>query len=266
MLTGRLREALAGEFVPKFLATLDREGQPNVVLISTMDAADEETLIFGELMIWKTRRNLEADSHVWVAVMTEQMEVWLMRGDFLGFVETGPHVEQMNRRNLFRYNAYMGVRRAGVIKPREMVWQGKLSALTIASELLPTKLLGPLLARPGRGVSMPELVREKFARAQALKLLAFRGEDGYPHLVPLFSMTPVGTGGLVFGTRLFEHLLEGLRPGARVAANVVTQEPVSYQVKGTYEGTAGLPLLDMGKVRVEEVFSAGPPVPGKKIV
>ena len=48
MLTGKLKEALAGEMTPKFLATIGAEGVPNVVPVTSIDAADERTLIFGE--------------------------------------------------------------------------------------------------------------------------------------------------------------------------------------------------------------------------
>ena len=42
----------------KFLATIDAEGKPNCALIASLSAASEDTLIFAELMMNKTKKNL----------------------------------------------------------------------------------------------------------------------------------------------------------------------------------------------------------------
>ena len=65
--------AFSGPRVPKFLATRDAEGVPNVVPVLSLEAVDERTIIFGEMMIWKTRRNLEADARLSILVLTPDL-------------------------------------------------------------------------------------------------------------------------------------------------------------------------------------------------
>jgi hypothetical protein len=261
-----LFEALHGEMVPKFLATRDAEGRPNVVPIISLDLApdDDGKLIFGEFLIWKTRKNLGEDPRVAACVLTEDLQVWTLRARFREFVDRGPYVEFLNRKEMFRYNAYVGIRRAAVFDLEEVTGSWNFSKLNVAAELLPVKLVSAWLGGNGRK-QLPERVAEKFARTQAVKVMAHLGADGYPRAVPLFSLVPTKTDSMVFGTRLFRRELQELAPNARVAASVITMDPVAYQVKGLYEGSSLSPAGRIGRMRVLEVYSASPPLSGQAI-
>jgi pyridoxamine 5'-phosphate oxidase-like protein len=263
-LSGKLAEALHGDMVPKFLATLDSSGKPNVVPIISLDAADHKTLVFGELFIWKTRNNLELNPRVAAAVLTEDLHIWTMQATFRGFVDKGPLVEQMNAKDLFRYNAYVGVRRAAVFDLAKVTGSWHMSKVNVAAELLPVKAYSSIFRRSGPE-KLPPRVAEKFARSQALKVLAFQDESGFPSIVPLFSLQPTGSQTMLFGTRLFRKQLRGLKRGCKIAASVITMDPIAYQVKGTYEGTQLTPAGLLGKIHVDEVYSASPPLPGEPI-
>ena len=267
-LPGPLAEALHGERVPKFLATLDATGAPNVVPILSLDAADDRTLCFGEFLIQKTRANLLADPRVCAAVLTEDLHVWTVRGRFREFVEGGPMADMINRKDMFRYNPYLGISRVAVIDVEAVTGAWGLSRLEVALELLPVKVAGQVWGRlplPRSGPALPPRVAEKFARTQAVKFMAWRGADGYPDMVPAFSLSPGRGPSMLFGTRLFGDRLRTITGGARVAASVITFDPVAYQVKGTYEGTTPTPAGAIGRLRVDQVFSASPPLPGQQI-
>ncbi len=259
-----LGEAFHGEFVPKFLATRDGAGKPNVVPVITLDAVDERTLVFAELFIWKTRTNLETDPRVAVAVLTEDLRVWTVRGRFRGFVKDGPYVEGMNAKEMFRYNAYVRVSRAGVIDVETVTAEWRLSKPRIAADLLPVKLVSLLTDRRGER-TLPHRVAEKFARTQAVKVLAFTGPDGYPDVVPAFSLVPTGSDTMRFGVRRPQRALRSLPSGTPMAASVITMDPVAYQVKGIFTGATLTPAGWVGRLRVDEVYSASPPLAGERI-
>lgn len=258
-------EALAGERTPKFLATLNHEGVPNVVPIISLQAADESTIIFGEFMIWKTRRNLEVNPHVAVAVMTAS-QGWVIKGDFLEFQRSGPFFDQIMASDTFRYNAYAGIRNAGVIRVKSVVRAFAVSRLAVVLDMIRARWF----ARRARGqvhdgVAVPLPVREKFARLQAAKFLAHLDDDGYPDMVPVLSLIPADERTLVFSDGLAAAALGALSPGARVAASVLTFEPVAYQIKGEFLGGERSLGRLAGVVAVEEVYSASPPLPGQRI-
>jgi hypothetical protein len=246
---------------PKFLATLDAEGVPNIVPITSLQAVDESTIIFGELMIWKTRRNLEVNPRVCIAVMTPTGRGWIIQGDFQEFQRTGPYVDLINSAEFYRYNAYTGIRSAGVIRAQRVVREFALSRGAILLAAARARWAARWRRPMGEGAAMPMPVREKFARLQAAKFVAWLGSDGYPDVAPVLSLTPAGERALVFAGRV-----EGLERGAPVAAAVLTAEPLAYQVKGRFlqvERSLGGPL---GAIQVLEVYSASPPLPGERLV
>jgi len=263
-LDGGCLRALQGERTPKFLATQDATGKPNVVPIISLDAADEQTLIFGECFIWKTRANLEADPRVAVAVVAEDLRVWVIRGRFRRFVQTGPYVERMNRKEMFRYNAYVRISRVAVIDVEEVTAVWKPSRLGLTIDLLFIGVLSRLLTRRG-AVTLPPRVAEKFARTRAVKVLAFQGAGGYPDVVPAFSLLPTRSNTMMFGTRLLRRQCDHPGPGAPLAASVITMDPIAYQVKGILIGCRRTPMGPVGLMRVEEVYSASPPLSGERI-
>jgi predicted pyridoxine 5'-phosphate oxidase superfamily flavin-nucleotide-binding protein len=254
-------EALAGQTTPKFLATLDGDGVPNVVPVISLQAADESTIIFGEFMLWKTRRNLEVDPRVCVAVMTTR-QGWVVKGDFLEFQRSGPYFDRIMSADTFRYNAYAGIRNAGVIRVRSLVRAFAVSSRSVLVETARARWLARRLRPTDRSwVALPAPVREKFSRLRAAKFLAYRDDDGYPNIVPALSLRAADSHTLVFSGAVAAEL----SPGTRVAASVLTFEPLAYQVKGevaAVERSLGQPAA---VVAVQEVYSACPPLPGERI-
>lgn len=132
--------------------------------------------------------------------------------------------------------------------------------------------------------TMPPPVMEKFADTEAAKFMATVGEDGLPNVVPILSVMPFGEETLVFVDIMMNKTKKNLLANKKVAVSVLTREGISYQVKGTFEGfqTSG-PLFDMfashpllkynaysgpraiGTIHVDAVYTACPPLPGKKI-
>jgi hypothetical protein len=115
-LTGKAKKIFNAGYFPKFLATVDGEGVPNIVPVLTLKAADETTLIFARFMVWKTARNLESTRKLVVSCIGPGLSVWSLKGEFVEFVKHGPYLKEFNETFLFRYNAYAGVNEVGVIR------------------------------------------------------------------------------------------------------------------------------------------------------
>lgn len=264
LLDSELIEVFHGEMTPKFLATRDPAGEPNVVPIISLDAVDERTLVFGELMIWKTRDNLAADPRVGIAIVTEDLRSWTIRGRFREFVESGPYVDRMNAKEMFRYNAYVRISRAAVIDVEAVTSAERHSKLGVAAGLLCSKAGAYLVGRQGGG-TIPPRVAEKFARTRAIKVLAFPDATGHPTVAPTFSLLPTESNTMVFGMSSADVGLGELTEGGRMAASVITMDAIAYQVKGVYAGSRLAPLGRVGQLSVDEVYSASPPLCGRRI-
>lgn len=256
-LTQAMIEMFGNSMTPKFLATSDAEGTPNVVPITSLTVIDQDTLIFGDFLMWKTERNLEVNPKVGVLVLTEGLEYVYLKGAFQGFVKYGPYMDTINAQDMFRYNAYTGIRQAGVIKVEAVGESGKISKSQMLANLVWLKLQGTFrTGLEGSGI-MPRQVAEKFSRINALKVCSYLGEDGYPFAFPALPMLTKGESQISF---VLPKWVASLKKNTPMAACVLTMEPICYQVKGIVKG--------QGKIRdiaLTDVYSACPPLVGKKI-
>ena len=257
-----VRAALAGPMVPKFLATVGAGGEPNVVPVVSIQPWDDETLVFGEYLMQKSRRNLRGNEHVGILVFTEALEAWALRGTFLGFKETGEWFDHVSRSELLRYNAYTGIRAAGGIRVEACSPRIAFGKAAVLAGFAHASVAGALLkgGAPARAV-MPRPVAEKFGRLQAVRAGAFVGADGFPRVWPMLGCLAAGPSRLVVGDVNFPASAEGLAPGTPVAVAVLTFDPIAYQVKGTYTGQhAGVGVIDL-----DACYNASPPKVGDRL-
>ncbi len=112
---------------------------------------------------------------------------------------------------------------------------------------------------------MPRPVRRRFAGMTKVCALAHLDPQGCPVVAPVLSLQPKGDRTLVCAPGPAEHLLSGLQPGAAVAANLLTLDVVSFQVKGTWLGDQRRLGVPLGAMSVQAVYAGGPPIPGRQI-
>lgn len=260
------QKALRGDAFPKFAATKSNAGVPNVVPLLSTSLADENTLIFARMMIWKTAQNLLANGRITINVIGPGLYSWIVIGEFAEFARQGPHLDYFNRKAMFRYNAYTGAGEVGVIRVREC--RGPVP-LGLGSALFYNLLREPV-RKDGHGCHdpavMPEPVLEKFNRRLALKHLGFVEEDGTPIAVPCLDLHARSANDLAFALpRKNSHPLSQLRPGMKVAGSVFTLAPVAFQVKGVFTGEEDRAGSRLGLIHLEESYTAAPPVPGRRI-
>ncbi len=258
-----LLNALNGEMTPKFMATRNPEGIPNVVpCVSILPADDKpDTLFFGNFLLRKSIKNLESDHRAAVLVITQDLEGWLLKCDFEEFQRTGAYVDRQMSSNLLRYNAYTGIRNAGVMRVLSVEGRFSISKIKVLLDYLRAKIKTFRVSEDPKDldtIKIPLPTRREFARMVAVKVLAWIGEDGYPTIIPALSLQPAGDRILV--GYLGGNDLPKPPPQVKVATNILTFEAISYQAKGQWQ-----PSGNGGALRVQEVYAGGPPYPGGRV-
>jgi hypothetical protein len=172
-------------------------------------------------------------------------------------------VDQQKSSPLLRYNAYTGVRNAGVIRLRSLEGTFAISKLQVLKDYWLARLAAMRQGNEqktlsGNSVIIPLAVRLEFARMAAVKVLAWVGPDGYPKVIPSLSLQPAGQKKLVYWKKAG---FPSPAAHALVAANILTFEAISYQTKGRWSESDR-----SGVIQVEEIYAGGPPYPGGRIV
>lgn len=260
-LTSALKEALSGEMTPKFLATRDHTGKPNIVPVTTITPYDDETLVFGEFMLNKTKKNLCECERVGISVMTRAFETWSLRGEFLGFETSGKAVDLINTSRLFRYNAYTSIRAAGLIRVESISPRQALTKPRLLWDFTRVSACARIWKSSSDGRVMPARVVEKFARMSAIRAVGHVDKDGAPCAFTAMACVAAGPNRLLVSDPLFHTHEPQLAPDTEAAVCIITMDPIAYQVKGVYTGTK----LGMGIIEVRECYSASPPLLGERI-
>jgi len=256
-----LLEALRGEMTPKFLATRNVQGVPNVVpCISLMPCDDQpDNLFFGNFLLRKSIKNLEADPRLTILVITTELTGWILKGEFIEFQHSGKYYDLQMNSNLLRYNAYTGIRNAGLVRVISIEHEFSVTRLQVLRDFIRARLAARQISNGDHhGVMIPDPVKKEFARMVAVKVLAWVAEDNYPMVIPALSLQPASETSMV-GWLSDDRLAQPVE-GSPVAANILTFEAISYQAKGLWSchGRAGA-------IRVEQIYAGGPPYPGGQV-
>ena len=89
-------DALANPQNLKTLATVSPAGVPNIVVIGTLGALDEETIVFADLRIKKTKENLLKNGSFAVNVVGADLRSYQIKGKYKDYQASGPLADQFN--------------------------------------------------------------------------------------------------------------------------------------------------------------------------
>ena len=280
-LSERQTAILAGDMQPKFLASINAAGQPNVVPLLSIVPLEPGRAAFAEFMIWKTKANLLETGRTAFLALDSKLNYVTATGRFTGFTKAGPVFDAMAIQSMFRFNPYNGLRAAGTIDIETVEAEGQIPTLGLVASHLKAGRLAKAAARAGTPAGagagtpagagarpaarsavaglatsrvMPVQVAEKFSRLKAIKAIAWPVAGGVK-VLPAAGVAPIGRGGLLIAD---SAVASAVPDGSRVAVSVITLDPNAYQVKGTARVWRGALVVE-----VDEVYTAAPPVPGR---
>jgi hypothetical protein len=263
ILDNELVEAMKIFETPKFMITKDEHGEPNSSLIMTWTVYKGNTLVYGDFLSEKTRKNLNAgNNEMAIMVFTMGLDSWLIKANFESYHWNDEIYEFIAQTPLFRYNQYTNARGAGVAEALSSSEKYSISKLSVLSSFIKTKIAKGK-ARIVKSIegNMPKNIFDIFSQMAAVKVLAFIDEDGYPAAFPEFGMLPVSSNTVVM--RRSEEKRRGfsLSDGQRVAISLVSLEPAAFQMKGTFHEIDG----NYAYVTLDRVYACSLPRPGVRV-
>ncbi len=248
---------------PKFMATKDSKGEPNVVPVLSWTVYEDKTLVYGDFMTYKTRMNLNSgNNQLSILVFTTDLDSWLIKADFESYHHNDKIYEFIAQTPLFRYNQYTNARGAGVANATRASEKYGISKMMVLSSFLKAKFAGRSVPKKDtKEGNMPLNVYKRMSQMAAVKVLAYISEDGYPAVFPEFGMLPTSSNRIVLKRGEEKRRGFSLQEGTRVAISLVTLEPAAFQLKGTFreidEAT--------GFIELDRVYACSLPRPGVRV-
>lgn len=95
-MTKEVVEALSDPTTLKTLVTVDTSGTPNGVIIGTLTALDDQTIIFADLRLGKSKENLLNNGSFTVNVTGKDLSSYQIKGKFKEYQDRTPLAEQWN--------------------------------------------------------------------------------------------------------------------------------------------------------------------------
>ena len=263
ILDNELVEAMKIFETPKFMITKDENGEPNSSLIMTWTVYEGNTLVYGDFLSNKTRKNINAgNKEMAIMVFTMGLDSWLIIADFDSYHWNDDIYEFIAQTPLFRYNQYTNARGAGVAEAISSSDKYGISKLSVLASFIKTKLAkGKVPIVETVEGNMPKNIYDVFSEMAAVKVLAFIDDDGYPAAFPEFGMLPASTNTIVMKRSEEKRRGFSLRDGQRVAISLVSLEPAAFQMKGTFRVIDD----DNAYVTLDRVYACSLPRPGVRV-
>lgn len=110
-------DVLAAPDAPKMIATVDVNGNPNVIPLWSIVALDPETIAFADIFIKKTKENLSQTGKVAIAVCKGNTG-YQIKGTFAEFKTSGPVYEEFSKKIMEAMK--VPIKSLGIIKVDEV--------------------------------------------------------------------------------------------------------------------------------------------------
>jgi hypothetical protein len=245
------------------VASINPEGQPHITLITSIQAASPTQMTLGQFCKGSSKAHIQQNPNIAFLVMTLDRKMWRGRATWTHLRQDGPEYEAYNNQPMFRYNTYFGI---NTVHYLDLVETGSAESLPLVKIIAAT--LATKLAKAGAAIGSRQRILKPFAedlfnRLDALKFIAYIGDDGFPVIVPLIQCQAADSGRLSFSPLAFGDELKRIASGTEVAVFGLTMAMEDVLVRGRFQGFGRTRLVKMGTVDIDWVYNSMPPCHGQ---
>lgn len=245
------------------VATVNPQGLPHISLITSTRAAAPTQLVCGEFCKGLSKTYMQQNHRVGFLIMTMDRKLWRGKARWTHLRKEGPEYEQFNELPMFRYNAYFGINTVHYLDLVATTTQQSLPLGAIIRSALMTRLAkGGATLKKGAAILKP-FAKDLFNRMDALKFIAYIGNDGYPLIVPLIQCQAADGKRLVFSMGAYGDELAKIPEDTTVAVFGLTMAMEDVLIRGRFKKTRRYRSIKLGTVDIDWVYNSMPPCHGQ---
>ncbi|MHB8070330.1 MAG: pyridoxamine 5'-phosphate oxidase family protein [Candidatus Cryosericum sp.] len=255
--------ALAADMKVALLATVDEHKLPHVTLITTIQARDPYTIIWGQFTEGESKRNVHADPQTAFLVMSLTRRIWRGRALWKEERKEGAEYEMYNNKPMWRYNTYFGIHTVHYMQLVGITDGEPLPMAQVVQGGLATRM-----ARGGVATGRQERILSPWAESMlgkldSLKFVCYVGDDGFPVIIPCIQAQAADSRRIAVSPLPYGDELKAIPDGTEVALFGMTLDMEDILLRGTWTGFRAHGLARLATIDIDWVYNSMPPVMGQ---
>lgn len=245
------------------MACVNPDGLIHLTLITSIMACRADQLTLGQFCMGMSKWYMQVNPQVGFLIMTLDRRLWRGKARWTNKKADGPEYEVYNNIPMFRYNAYFGINTVHYLDLVETCGEETLPMGRIVPAAMTTKLAKSAAASSSRERILKPFAESLFNRLDALKFIAYVGEDGFPVIIPAIQCQASDSRRLVFSTRPYYDELQAIDTGAKLAILGINLKMQSVLVRGAFQGFKRYRFITLGVLDIDWVYNSMPPGHGQ---
>jgi len=242
------------------VATITPEGLPHLTLLSTLKAADETTLSWGQFTEGMSFQHVRQNPNIGWLVMTLDKDLWRGKGTFTHTEKSGDDFDWYNQVPMFRYNAYFGIHTVYYMTLMSHTGKAALPMPKVIMAAIKTMIAKAFFIKKTRPV-LNTWTKSLFNKLDNLKFLSYITEGGFPTIIPVIQAQAAGSQHLIFATGAFTDELKAIPKNVPMALFGMSLDMTDVLTRGIYQGLRWVGPHRCGVMKVDWVYSPMPPIP-----
>jgi hypothetical protein len=243
------------------LATITPEGLPHLTLISSLMASTPTQLVWGQFTEGVSKSYIRQNPNIAFLIMNMQKEVWRGKAAFTHSQNDGKNYDFYNNTPMFRYNAYFGIHTVYYMDLLHQSGKHPLPMGKVVSASIKTLGLKPFTGKTNPQNVINSWTADLISKLGNLKFLSYIGSDDYPIIIPIFQAAVNNSEEILFSTSAYREDLEAIPAGTPMALFGMTLDMEDVLLRGEYTGLQSFMGMKYGKLNVDWVYNAMPPLP-----
>jgi len=255
--------AMAADMKVALLATVNGDNLPHVTLITTIQARDPYTVMWGQFTEGHSKQNVHVNPKTAFLVMSLTRKIWRGRALWKEERKEGPEYEMYNNKPMWRYNTYFGI---------HTVHYMQLEGITEGQPLPMGRVIrGGLMTRLARGnlaTGNPDRILSPWAQGMlgkldSLKFVSYVGTDGYPAIIPCIQAQAADSRRIAISPLPYGDELRAIPDRTEVALFGMTLDMEDVLLRGTWTGFRRHGVAELAAIDIDWVYNSMPPVMGQ---
>ncbi len=255
--------AMAADMKVALLATVNGGSLPHITLITTVQARDPYTIMWGQFTEGFSKQNVHANPKTAFLVMSLAKKIWRGRALWKEEHKEGPEYEMYNNKPMWRYNTYFGI---------HTVHYMHLEGITEGQPLPMGQVIrGGLMTRLARGslaTGSPDRILSPWAQGMlgkldSLKFVSYVGDGGYPVIIPCIQAQAADSRRIAMSPLPYGDELRAIPDGTEVALFGMTLDMEDVLLRGAWTGFRRHGMAELASIDIDWVYNSMPPVMGQ---